>query len=82
MATFRSHRVGGGRAPLQGPKGPTLPMLGHRDVVEELDLCFNIGTRSLATIYVLRFFSILSVSWTFAVFTLVIMCALLFVVCC
>ena len=35
---FWSHRVGGGRAPLQGPKGPTLPMLGHRDVVEELNL--------------------------------------------
>jgi hypothetical protein len=52
---FRSHRVGGGRAPLQGPNGPTLPMLGHLDVVEELDLCFSTQTKSLAMTYIVLF---------------------------
>ena len=81
MATFWSHRVGGGRAPLQGPKGPTLPMLGHLDVVEELDLCFGTGTRSLAMTYVVVFSLVVAVSSSCAVFTHQIMCNLLFVVC-
>ena len=70
----------GGEAPLQGPNGLTLPMLGHLDVVEELDLCFSTETKSLAMTYVVMFSSV-AVLLSCAIFILRIMWDLLFVKC-